>query len=312
MPAARTPVALFITLLVLTACATQQPEDQPVVATMQCGRQPIGLEFQGDQLWLQIGEETRLLVAAMSASGARYQAPDDEDTWFWNKGDTATLMLDGSPLPQCLEPGALEKPFEAHGNEPFWHLVADNGMLTLTRPDQDAPLSLTYHKVQRSKAVELHTDAALMLQVTEAVCHDTMSGMPYPRTVTLTLEGEQLSGCGGSPHLLLQGTEWQVASLGGEDVFPSQALTLSFDAQGRVSGRAACNRYTGHYTLTGDGVAIDRVATTKMACDEPTMEREQHFLALLEQVDRFDVTDGGSLKLISADQEVIRAHLPTP
>ena len=314
MPTAKTIPALTAALLLLAACAADPaptPAPDTTSVTMACGLQPVALEFSGDDLTVRIGEDSRHMVAAISASGARYQVPDDETSWFWSKGNTATLVLDGQAWPQCLEPGALEKPFNARGNEPFWHLAADNGVLALTRPGENEPQPLTYQTGAQGNAMVLKTDdGALTVRITDAVCRDTMSGMPYPRTVSIEGDGEQMAGCGGSPQRLLQGADWQVVDLGGEAVTPSPDLTLRFDTDDRVSGRAACNRYTGGYTLTGEGMNIDRVATTKMACEETSMAREQRFLALLAQVHRFDVGDDGTLRLIAADKDVIRARLP--
>lgn len=314
MSAAKTLPVLTTALLLLAACATDPLRTPAPIATsvaMHCGQQPVVLKFSGDELLVQMGENRWQMEAAISASGARYQAADDETSWLWTKGNTATLVLDGQSWPQCLEPGALEKPFEARGNEPFWHLAADNGILTLTRPGAIEPQPQTYQTGTEEGDVVLNTeDNSLTVRITDAVCRDTMSGMPYPRTVSLEKGSERLEGCGGSPQQLLQGSDWQVVDLDGDTIAPSPDLTLRFDTEGRVSGRAACNRYMGDYSLTGEGLTIKQVATTKMACDAATMAREQRFLALLAEIDRFDVDDNGELRLIAADKTVIQARLP--
>ena len=314
MPAAKTVPALTAALLLLVACAGDPASAPPPAATtvtMACGLQPVTLEFSGDDLVVRMAETSRHMVSAISGSGARYQAPNDETSWLWNKGDTATLVLDGQTWPLCLEPGALEKPFEARGNEPFWHLSADNGVVSLTRLGEEELLAVTYQRSRDGEAVVLDApQAGLRVRISETVCRDTMSGMPYPRTVSVEHNGEGLSGCGGSPQRLLQGADWEVIELGGAALTPSPDLTLHFDSDNRVSGRAACNRYTGGYALTGEGLSIARVATTKMACEGAQMTQEQRFLALLAEVDRFDVGDDASLRLIAADKDVIRARLP--
>ena len=79
-----------------------------------------------------------MLKPAKSASGALYVAPGDDSTRFWSKGERATLTIQGQTYPECLQPGAVEMPFEARGNEPFWHATIDGNELLLTRPFEES------------------------------------------------------------------------------------------------------------------------------------------------------------------------------
>ena len=136
---------------------------------------------------------------------------------------------------------------------------------------------------------------ALQVSVKTEVCVDTMTGMPRPENVVVTLGKTRLTGCGGDPASLLQGREWVVAELAGQPTLDKPLITLSFDSLGRLSGLASCNRFGADYTLTGEGLSIAKSMTTMMACDEPIMEQEQLFLELLRQVSRFSIgADGAS------------------
>lgn len=86
-------------------------------------------------------------------------------------------------------------------------------------------------------------------------------------------------------------------------------VTMGFDAEeGRVFGRAGCNRYTAGYTLDGESLRISVVAATKMMCPEAVMVVEDRFLKALDglrQVRLDDATD--RLELTGVDGERSRA-----
>jgi heat shock protein HslJ len=110
-------------------------------------------------------------------------------------------------------------------------------------------------------------------------------------------QGSSSSG-GGTDPAALQGSEWvldptSMAAL--VDQVPAGAeITIAF-ADGRASGKAACNSYGGGYTASDDGsMSFEPFAVTMMACDEPTMLLEHAFLATLAGVSSFAV-DGGLL-----------------
>ncbi len=320
MPRATTRLALMAALLLLTACASDRDRRETVSSaiTMDCGLQPITLEPRDGGLRVRVGADSHDMVATVSASGARYQVADDESTWLWNKGDRATLMIAGQPWPECLAPGALESPFQARGNEPFWHLTADNGLLSMTRLGGEPLASLPYQLTPAAGGAarlqgygDGNGDGPTVV-VEPRPCRDTMTGMPYPHTVTVELGGERLMGCGGSPQRLLQGAPWQVVSLEGGTVEPSHRLSIQFHEGGRVAGIAACNQFTGEYRLDGESLGMGRVATTRMACDGVLMDLENRFLALLAQVQRFDTDGAGELSLLGADGELLKGQLVRP
>ena len=89
----------------------------------------------------------------------------------------------------------------------------------------------------------------------------------------------------------LAGTSWLVNSYNnGKEavvgVMEETTLTMTFGADGRVSGSAGCNTYTGAYTAHGDGLKFGAAAATRKMCvrPEPVMEQEQQFLKALEMV----------------------------
>ncbi|HEX6570498.1 MAG TPA: META domain-containing protein [Steroidobacteraceae bacterium] len=78
-------------------------------------------------------------------------------------------------------------------------------------------------------------------------------------------------------------------------------VTLEFDAEGRVSGVAGCNRYSARYVADGDALRIEEPALTRMACLQPgVMEQERAFVAALRSVASARV-DGDRLELRRED-----------
>lgn len=154
--------------------------------------------------------------------------------------------------------------------------------------------------------------AAVSAVIASDLCRDSMSGMVYPRSVRLSVGEETLIGCGGDPVRLLAGVEWQVNRIDGDTVMTDGLVTVRFltDAEGnrRVAGRASCNRYTGSWQLTGEGLMLSRMASTRMACAPTLMAQEERFLALLAEVTRFEVDDNGTLGLIAGDGRRIEAR----
>lgn len=71
----------------------------------------------------------------------------------------------------------------------------------------------------------------------------------------------------------------------GEPLQADLEVTVEF-GDTRISGRAACNRYSGPVTATEvpGGIAVGMIATTRMACPDTAMAAEARFLALLGNV----------------------------
>ena len=60
---------------------------------------------------------------------------------------------------------------------------------------------------------------------------------------------------------------------------------IVFDAEGRVSGSASCNRMTGSYTVDGGALTLSPLAVTRRMCvAEALMEQEARVLEALGEV----------------------------
>lgn len=286
-------------------------------AAFRCGDLMLRTGFADDLLVIDTGAVRRVLDPVPAASGARYEAADG-DTVFWNRGDTATLTLDGTDLPDCRiglpEP---RSPYTARGNEPFWSATISEGAMTLTRLGMDdLALNVTDATLTADGAlVVTATDPDLALRAVltrEAlICRDSMSGLPYPETVSLALGDDMIRGCGGSTASLLQKRTWVVDTVLDDTVRPSDRITLGFDAAGRVAGSSGCNRWFAGYQLTGESLTIRQSGATMMMCNGPAMAQERQFFAAIAQVTGFDIDDSGALVLLGKEAPVITARAAT-
>ena len=202
--------------------------------------------------------------------------------------------------------------FTAMGNEPGWRLdigggrmalTVDYGATTLSMPapaPEPVPGGRTYTADEAGRPVRV--------TVTDRVCHDSMTGMPRPATVAIEFDGRKLDGCGGDPASLLRGGTWVVESIAGAPSLPLAKPTIVFGDGGSVSGDASCNGYSGAYALTGEGLTVSRLLSTRKACPPPLMQQEDAFLALLRDVLRFERPPDGTLVLHTAAGQTIRAR----
>jgi heat shock protein HslJ len=104
----------------------------------------------------------------------------------------------------------------------------------------------------------------------------------------------------------LEGTSWRAEAIDGAPVLDGVSSTLAFDANRKVAGRAACNRYFGSFEQAGESLAIKPAGLTRMACPPAVMEQERKFLAALEMVRRGRREDGGLVLLDGNDRARLR------
>jgi heat shock protein HslJ/uncharacterized lipoprotein YbaY len=281
------------------------------MTVMRCGETEIEIGSIDDHLRLRVDAKTIDLQPTPAASGAKFAAQDDPQTFFWSKGNSATVSLEGEPLPECVAAVPLEKaPFRARGNEPGWNLTMRGEQLDLSLDYGTRAIKAKLPEPVETNGTRVYSlpEQNLSIRISEHPCSDTMTGMPYPSTVELEIEDQRLSGCGGEPRALLEGPAWTVSRLAGEPVPDEVAVSIHFLEDDRVAGSSGCNRFMGGYALTGEGLSFGQIAGTMMACPEAQMQIEQRFLGLLQAVNRFEITPDGELRLITTDNERISAE----
>ncbi len=115
-----------------------------------------------------------------------------------------------------------------------------------------------------------------------------------------------LAAC-GSPSAGLAGTTWQLVSYGSADkptaAAPGVQTSLVFGKDGTVGGTMGCNQFSGSYETKGDQIKFSALASTLMACADPTMSQETASMAILSGAVSYKV-DGKTLTLTAGDGSV--------
>ncbi|WP_158636399.1 COG3650 family protein [Luteimonas marina] len=190
------------------AAAPGMPET--ATARFRCGDLLVGAVFDNStgHVTLSLGTRQVQLPQAVAASGARYA--DAQGNEFWNKGDEATLALDGanhacivtdeaSPWDEARSRGVA---FRGLGTEPFWSLEVDGGPVLRMRLDLDmGERKLLLPQVTALDAGEGYAGKAedgsdVVLRITRGDCSDGMSDQTYPAAIELQVGEQTYRGCG--------------------------------------------------------------------------------------------------------------------
>lgn len=307
-------VSAVATAALLSACSSLPETSQPVSGSYACGQLDIAVTGVEDSRRIGIDylDQRLVLEPEASASGALYVASGDDQTRFWSKGEKATLTIQGQTYPECLQPGGLEMPFEARGNEPFWNVTIEAGELLLTRPFAEqgtyrVPVERQAADGQGQTFAASSGDLPLTLTVVRQRCEDSMSGAQYPAQVQLEVGSEIHGGCGGDRQRLFRGAIWVVEDIAGAGIIDRSRVTIEFLEDNRIAGRASCNQYTGSYKLGGEAAGIGALASARMACAPALMNQEDRFLGLLEQVNSMRIGAQGQLLLSTPGGDSIKA-----
>ena len=104
---------------------------------------------------------------------------------------------------------------------------------------------------------------------------------------------------------ILSGTKWTLESILIDGTETTTAIdpeiTAQFD-EGQINGSSGCNHYFGSYAIDGSKLTISGLGSTLMACDEARNQREAEFVAGLQRVAAYSLTDE-TLTLLDAEGE---------
>jgi len=110
---------------------------------------------------------------------------------------------------------------------------------------------------------------------------------------------------------LLEGT-WELNYITGpriafDGLYPNKKPTLVVDVTGKkISGTTGCNSYTGALVAGNGDISFKQpLAVTRMMCGEGLLG-ETTYLEMLKKINKFTVTDGNTLNLISGDIAMMR------
>ena len=109
-----------------------------------------------------------------------------------------------------------------------------------------------------------------------------------------------LSACTAKPADELEGSSWQLVSLGEQLPLNGTTLTISFK-EGQAGGSSGCNTFSADYQVEDGQIQFGEIAVTLMACmDDGVMEQEQAYLNFLQSVTGYSLAEG-KLSLYQAD-----------
>lgn len=77
-----------------------------------------------------------------------------------------------------------------------------------------------------------------------------------------------------SMRVLVPGSNFAVVQINGQTA--PEGMTMAIGSDGRISGRAPCNRYSGQLTQRDGAITISGMVMTRMACADPQLERAEN------------------------------------
>ena len=110
-----------------------------------------------------------------------------------------------------------------------------------------------------------------------------------------------LSGCASDPVQLENDKTYRVEWIGERPLIDRSHLTITLGEDGRAYGSAGCNHWFASYRRDGDALRFEQPGATRKLCAPALMEQEQRFLEALGQVQRWDVSGIGQLRLCPAE-----------
>jgi heat shock protein HslJ len=213
----------------------------------------------------------------VSAAGERYVAENDPTTVFWSEGSQATLKIKGREYSRYVL-------LRSAGEEDEFLLTADGKNYRLKQA-----VSASGAKYEGIDSPETFFwskgDAATLF----------IEGVEYAGYDTWLPDGGIWLTDQGLPTEL----EWKVSSIAGSEVIPGSTVTLTFHADGSLSGKAV-NTYRASWIASGSKLLILRGVSTKMMGEPQLMEQETALLDFLPKVVRFKIRKNG-LTLVTRD-----------
>ncbi|MEZ5997966.1 MAG: YbaY family lipoprotein [Hyphomonas sp.] len=111
-----------------------------------------------------------------------------------------------------------------------------------------------------------------------------------------------------APQPALTGAEWIVEDVNRTGIIDASHISMAFGTDGRVTGLASCNNYTGSYTQDGSALTVGPLAMTRKMCPEALMNQEMKFTGILARVTGFSFDETGALVLLTGEGETLTAR----
>ncbi len=119
------------------------------------------------------------------------------------------------------------------------------------------------------------------------------------------LAAVSVTGCSVEPLTLQNDVTYIAEWIGDEPVVGRNPVSLTF-SEDRAYGNAGCNHWFASYQLDGQKLRFSEIGSTRKMCAEHIMKQEQHFLELLSQIERWDVSKIDQLRFWPAKGAPLR------
>ena len=105
----------------------------------------------------------------------------------------------------------------------------------------------------------------------------------------------------------IEDISWRAEDIGGGGIIDRSRATLTFGADGRISGSASCNNYSGSYALDRGALNFtSALVATQKACVPSLMDQERRFLAILGAARQVELLPTGALLLSTPEGKSLR------
>jgi heat shock protein HslJ len=192
------------------------------------------------------------------------------------------LLSSCQTAPGAETPADDTPSYVARGNEPGWILKMNDQSLDYQGNYGETKIKAARPEGRASFNGMRYVTDRLTVDITYATCTDDMSGERYSDSVLIVADGKEFKGCGGRilPPESLDNTIWTIIMLDQMPALEAVKTEVRF-ADGKISGTAGCNRFTGSYSHQSNVLTFGAIAGTRMMCPEKQMAQEARFLALL-------------------------------
>lgn len=216
-----------------------------------------------------------------------------------------TLIVAAGLMATALPAQAQTGTYRALGTEPFWSVNIEGGRMTYSDPENRRISVRTPRAVSTVDGRVYRSRRLTMRIATLEPCSDGMSDRLFADTVRVTVDGRELQGCGGRilPPRTLANSNWDIVSIGGQRVPGGSRYRVQF-SDNRITGAAGCNRFSGGYSVSRDGLQASSLAMTRMACPGPAMRHERAFADIMRGPVRLTYPDGATLVMRGAGGEI--------
>jgi heat shock protein HslJ len=229
-----------------------------------------------------------LLTAVLAACGGDDDSPSAGSASSAAATEAAPPSLDGTSWSLTEVAGAAAKPggFLGFTGGNVAGSTGCNGFGG-TYTQSGASLTIALGPITQMACAGLEEQEAAVVAALPKVASLAQSGgtltlLDAGGTALLAYTAQEAAG--------LVGPAWDVTGLNnGQEavtsVITGSTVTVTFAADGTVSGSAGCNTYSATYTLSGADLKVTPPAATRMLCDQPAgvMEQETAFLKALER-----------------------------